>query len=106
MRRNFSEKDTDYRRRMRVIVPVSVALVVSLLWITEEVPTSVLELQFGWEGPTRAIPEITLIPGVDTFEDTREESRFRATTAVDVQEEEIEVESEEPVAAHDIEQID
>ena len=50
MRRLFSEKDTDYRRRMRVIVPASVVLVVSLLWVTEDIPTSVLELQFGLEG--------------------------------------------------------
>jgi len=107
MRRDFSQKDTDYRRRMRVIVPVSVVLVVSLLWITEDVPTSVLELQFGVEGPTRIVPEITLIPGVDTFEDNREESRFRTTAAVDVEEEEIEIEieTEDPVAAPKVESI-
>jgi TonB family protein len=105
MRRYYSEKNTDYRRRMRVVVPVSVALVLSLLWVTEDVPTSVLELQFGLEGPTRIVPEITLIPGVDMFEDSREESRFRATPAVDVEDEEIEVESEEQVAAPKIEQV-
>jgi TonB family protein len=89
---------------MRVVVPVSVALVLSLLWVTEDTPRSVLELQFGLEGPTRVAPEITLIPGVDMFEDIREESRFRATPAVEV-EEEIEIESEEPAAPPKIEQI-
>lgn len=105
LRRFFSEKEIEYRRRMRVIVLVSVALVASLLWVTEDVPTRVLELQFGREGPARVIPEITLIPGVDTFEDTREESRYRATAAVDVEEEEIDIVTEKESAAPKVEQI-
>ena len=63
MRRFYSDKETDYRRRVWVIFPVAVVLIVSLLWVTEDVPKEVLELQFGWEGPTRVLPEITLIPG-------------------------------------------
>ena len=87
MRRFYSDKETDYRRRLLIVVMVAVVLVASLLWVTEDVPKEVLQLQFGLEGPTRVLPEITLIPGVEAFEESREESRYRATTAVDVEEE-------------------
>jgi TonB family protein len=99
MRRFYSDKETDYRRRVWVIFPLAVVLLVSLLWVTEDVPKEVLELQFGWEGPTRVLPEITLIPGVEAFEESREESRYRATTAVDVEEEKLEAKGEERVVA-------
>jgi TonB family protein len=78
-----------------VIVPVAVLIIASLLWVTEDVPKEVLQLQFGWEGPTKVLPEITLIPGVEAFEETREESRYRATTALEVESEEVLPEEEE-----------
>jgi TonB family protein len=105
MRRFYSDKETDYRRRVSVIVAVAVALIASLLWVTENVPKEVLQLQFGWEGPTRVLPEITLIPGVEAFEESREESRYRATTVVEVEDEELEDEGEKEMVTRKIKQI-
>jgi TonB family protein len=103
MRRFFTDKEIEYRRRILIIVPFAVVLMASLLWITEDVPKETLELQFGWEGPPRTVPEITLIAGVDAFEDAREETRYRATPAVDVENEELDIVTDQPAAAPKVE---
>jgi TonB family protein len=86
MRRSYHDREDDYRRRLRVITPIAAALIFSLFFFTRDVPYRVLEQRFGWEGPTRLLPEITIIPDTDPFEDTMEESRRRATAAIDIEE--------------------
>lgn len=86
MRRSDLHRESDYRRRLRIITLIVVGLIAGLFWLPTNVAYQVLKIQFGLEGPTRVLPEITLLPGTDPFEDLRQESRYRAMRAFDVEE--------------------
>lgn len=86
MRRSYHDREADYRRRLRIITPIAAALLLLLFFSAKDVPYEVLERHFGWEGPIRILPEITIIPDTDPFEDTRQESRRRAVAAINVEE--------------------
>jgi TonB family protein len=86
MRRSYHDREADYRRRLRVIAPIVVVVMLALLYSTKDIPYEVLEQRLGWEGATRLLPEITIIPDTDPFEDIREESRRRATAAIEIEE--------------------
>jgi TonB family protein len=85
MRRSDWNRESDYQRRLRISTPIAAVLIGALFLATEHVPTSVLQFQFGWQGPTRVLPEITLLPDVDLYEDLREQSRRRLMTALDIE---------------------
>lgn len=86
MRRSYHDREDDYRRRLRVITPIAVALLGALLFTAKDVSYQTIERSFGWEGPTRILPEITIIPDTDPFEDLSEASRHRAVAALDIEE--------------------
>jgi TonB family protein len=86
MRRSYHDREADYRRRVRIITPIAATLILVLFFSSRDVPYETLERHFGWEGPTRILPDITIIPDTDPFEDTRQESRRRAMAAIDVEE--------------------
>lgn len=86
MRRSYHDREADYRRRLRVITPFVVVLLFALLYSTKDVSYEVIEQRLGWEGATRLMPEITIIPDTDPFEDVRQESRRRATAAIRIEE--------------------
>lgn len=85
MRRSYHDREDDYRRRLRIITPIAVALLLTLFFSTKDVPYRVLEHHFGWEGPTRILPDITIIPDTDPFEEVKKESRHRAMSAIDIE---------------------
>jgi TonB family protein len=78
-------RESDYRRRLRIITLIVLVLMsASLLWLPEDVARQVLTMQFGFQGPTRTLPEITLLQGLDPFEDVRRENPARAMRAFDI----------------------
>jgi TonB family protein len=59
---------------------------VSLLFFTSDVvPYSEFERRIGWEGPIRLLPDITIIPDNDPFEDMRETSVLKTMASLDIQ---------------------
>jgi len=86
MRRSDLHRESDYRRRLCMITLIVVVFIAGLFWLPADVANRVLNMQFGLEGPTRVLPEITLLPGADPFEDLRQESRYRAMRAFEVEE--------------------
>jgi len=81
------DRESDYRRRLRIITLIVLFLTAAaFLWLPPDVARQVFDMRFGLEGPTRVLPEITLLHGADPFEDVREESRYSATRAFDVEE--------------------
>ena len=81
----YAEKQRAYCQRLLIISPIA-ALLVSILFITSDVvPYSEIEKRLGWEGETRLLPNITIIPDEDFYEDMREDSRLRTLAVMEVQ---------------------
>jgi len=57
-----------------------------LFVFSDVVPYQEIERQFGWEGATHLLPEVTIVPDSDPFEETREHSRRRALRALEIEE--------------------
>lgn len=84
MRLTFAEKQAAHRRRLVIVTPIA-AVLVALIFVTSDVvPYSEIEQRFGWEGEIRLLPNITILPDDDPFEDTRRSSRLAALASVDV----------------------
>lgn len=80
----YGKKEDDYRKRLLIILPIS-SLLVGLLFITSDVvPYSELEKRVGWEGETQLLPEVTIVPDRDIFEDMSERSQMRTMSSIDV----------------------
>ncbi|UCG52156.1 MAG: energy transducer TonB [Candidatus Latescibacterota bacterium] len=86
MPRSYHDRESEYRRRFYAIVPVSAILVLLLFVFSDVVPYRQIEKRFGWEGATHLLPEITIIPDTDPFEDVLERSRRRALAALEIEE--------------------
>ncbi len=102
MRRSDWNRESDYQRRLRIATPIAAVLIGVLFIATERVPTRVLQFQFGWKGPTRTVPEITLLPDVELYEDIRDERHRRLMTALNI--EELEEKGEAPGPQRSVEQ--
>ncbi len=84
MRLTYAEKQAAHRRRLVIVTPIA-AVLVALIFVTSDVvPYSEIEQRFGWEGEIRLLPNITILPDDDPFEDTRRSSRLAALASVDV----------------------
>jgi TonB family protein len=68
------------------VLPFSVFLVSLLFIFSDVVPYREIEKRFGWEGAMRLLPEVTIIPDTDPYEETREMSRRRAFAALEIEE--------------------
>ena len=86
MRRSYHDREFDFRRRVLIITPIAILLVSSLFIFSDVVPYDMIEKRFGWEGVTQLLPEITIIPDNDPFEETRRTSKKRAMTALKIEE--------------------
>jgi TonB family protein len=84
MLRTYAEREVDYRRRLRVISPIAVAATAVLFVAGELVPRETLRRYTGWEGEMRIVPNITIIPDNDPYEDMREKSAIRMMASRDV----------------------
>jgi protein TonB len=81
---SFAEKQRAYNKRLLIILPIATALIAMLFMTSDLVPLDNLRKNFGWEGQVRLLPEITIIPDRDPYEDPREASRLRVMTSVDL----------------------
>ncbi|MFQ5511285.1 MAG: energy transducer TonB [Candidatus Krumholzibacteriia bacterium] len=84
MLHTYAEKQAAYRRRLAITTPVAAVLVFLIFVTSDVVPYSELEERFGWEGETRILPNITILPDDDPFEDIRRDSRLAAMASMDV----------------------
>ena len=94
MRRSYHDRESDYRRRLLAAIPLSILLVSSFFLFSDVVPYKEIERRFGWEGATHLLPNITIIPDTNPFEEFPERSRHRALTALMIEEGEETGESE------------
>lgn len=86
MSRTIHDKEVEYRRRVLFVAPVAMLIVASVFVFSDVVPYEVIEKRFGWEGATNVLPEITIIPDNDPFEELRQTSKKRAMTALEIEE--------------------
>jgi TonB family protein len=85
MPRSYAEREEAYRKRLLIILPISVFLV-SLLFVSSDVvPYSEIERRIGWEGEIRLLPHITILPDDDPFEDLRTASAVKTMSSMDLQ---------------------
>jgi TonB family protein len=85
MRRSYHDRESDYRKRLLYVLPISVFFVSLFFVFSDVVPYREIERRFGWEGATQLLPEITIIPDNDPYEDIREQSRPRALAALEIE---------------------
>ncbi|UCH85008.1 MAG: energy transducer TonB [Candidatus Latescibacterota bacterium] len=86
MHRSYQDKESEYRKRLVFVIPLSVFLVSLLFFFSDVVPYREIEKRLGWEGAMQLLPEITIIPDNDPFEETLEQSRPRAMAALEIEE--------------------
>jgi TonB family protein len=84
MERTYQEKQRAYRKRVLVAVPIGAILVSLLFFWSDVVPYREIEKRIGWEGETRLLPNITIVPDEAPFEDMREQSRLRTMASLDL----------------------
>jgi TonB family protein len=85
MPRSYADREDDYRKRLLVILPISVGLVALLFVTSDVVPYSELERRIGWEGAIRVLPLVTIIPENDPHEDMRKTSVLQQMASMDVE---------------------
>jgi len=85
MRRSYQDRNAEYAKRLRLITPLAGLLLLALLFTTREVSYQNVQKHLGWEGAPRLLPEITIMPDKDPFEDMAQEPRTRASTALNVE---------------------
>ena len=80
----FQQKETEYRKKLLVFLPVSLFLIWLLFVTSDVVPYKQLQERLGWEGPIELLPEITIVPDEDPFEETQENTPLQTLSAMDV----------------------
>jgi len=86
MHRSYHDRESDYRKRLALVAPISVLLVSLFFFLSDVVPYREIEKRLGWEGAVELLPEITIIPDNDPFEEILEQSRPRALAALEIEE--------------------
>jgi TonB family protein len=81
----YRDKEQTYRKRLLIITPIAV-LAIALLFITSDmVPPTVLDKTFGWKGALQVLPDITIIPGGETFESFPRERQLRTMSSINLE---------------------
>ena len=80
----YGKKESEYHRRLVVIIPIATVLVALLFLTSDVVDYEALEKHLGWEGAVQLLPQITIIPDTDVYEDMRETSRLKTMSSMDV----------------------
>jgi TonB family protein len=91
----YRDKEQIYRKRLLIVAPIAV-LAIALLFITSDmVPPTVLDKTFGWKGALQVLPDITIVPGSESFESFPRERQLRTMSSInfDVIEEKSEAEA-------------
>lgn len=85
MDRTYQDKQRAYRKRVLIAAPIGAVLVLLLFFTSDIVPYRELEKRIGWEGETRLLPNITIVPDEATFEEMREKSQRRTMTSMELE---------------------
>jgi TonB family protein len=85
MDRTYQDKQRSYRKRVLIATPVGVVLVLLLFLTSDIVPYRELEKRIGWEGETVLLPNITIVPDENAYEEIREESQRRTMTSYELE---------------------
>ena len=81
---SYQDKEQSYRKRLLLIAPIAV-LAILLLFITSDmVPQTVLDKTFGWKGALQVLPDITIVPGSETFESFPLERQLRTMSSINL----------------------
>ncbi|MDH3217038.1 MAG: energy transducer TonB [Candidatus Krumholzibacteria bacterium] len=80
----FGEREQAYRKRLLIISPIATLLVFVLFVTSDVVPYSEIEKRIGWEGEVRLLPQITILPDDDPFEDMRKNSVLKTMSSMDI----------------------
>lgn len=84
MDRTYADKQQAYRKRVLIATPIGAFFVLLLFFTSDIVPYDELEKRIGWEGETKLLPNITIVPDYMTYEELREESRLQLMTSMDL----------------------
>lgn len=86
MSASFWERDAAYRRRIGIIVPVVLAAYAILFLVTNEIRYEDIPRFIGWRGELEVLPEITVVPEVESIEavPAPAEEVVRETVALDL----------------------
>jgi TonB family protein len=85
MHLKYPDRERQYRRRVLAILPVAVALLWGLSWIGGRIPYREIEERFGFRGPMRLLPEISVIPDEGTESIPARRSHREGTEAVNLE---------------------
>jgi len=84
MLRFYADRESAYRKRLLIILPISLGLV-GLLFVTSDVvPYTELQKRVGWEGEMRILPQVTIVPESDPYEDMLRKSVLRTMSSMDL----------------------
>jgi TonB family protein len=78
------ERDRAYWKRVAWIVPISLALILSLLFWSDRISLSDSETWVGWKGEMRVLPEITVVSDDNPFSSPENEERLKVMTGLEV----------------------
>jgi len=78
----YRERDHAYRKRLLVLSPLSVLIVLILFATSDVIPYREIERHLGWRGPLKILPEITIVPDEDPFETFIDEQLRGGKTAL------------------------
>lgn len=79
------QRERAYRRRLLVLFPLATAIALIILLGSDLVPFKSIEQHLGWRGPLRVLPEITIVPDEDRFENFTDDRLLKAMTSVDLE---------------------
>lgn len=78
----YRDKERSYRIRLLIVAPIAV-LAIAILFITSDmVPQTVIDKTFGWKGALQVLPDITIVPGNETFESFPRERQLRTMSSI------------------------
>jgi len=80
----FWERDRAYWKRIAWIVPISLVLILALLFWSDRIPISDSETWAGWRGEMRVLPEITVVSDDNPFSSPENEERLKVMTSLEV----------------------
>ncbi|MFH1754468.1 MAG: energy transducer TonB [Candidatus Latescibacterota bacterium] len=82
MSATFRDKEHSYRKRLLIVIPFAVLVVVILFITSDMVPPTILDKTFGWKGALQVLPDITIISGNDPFESFSRERELRTMSSI------------------------
>jgi TonB family protein len=84
MERTYADKQQAYRKRVLIAAPIATIIVALIFFASDVVPLEELDRRVGWEGETRLLPHVTILPDDELQEMIAEETRLRTMASMDL----------------------